>query len=158
MQVLTHSRDGAFSTLMSKSWQGDTHACLVRGSIIPVLSSSPQVRHNWLPSSWKKKNSSKHLIVYASGPRSFWHQGPASWKTILSWTCGQGGFWIIQAYNIYCVLYFYYYYISSTSDHQALDPGGWDPGFMLRATYRICKSFVATIMTFISEGSWYWFD
>ena len=26
---------------------------------------------------------------------------------------------------IYCELYFYYYYISSTSDHQALDPRGW---------------------------------
>ena len=24
-------------------------------------------------------------------------------------------------------LYFYYYRISSTSDHQALDPGGWGP-------------------------------
>ena len=28
---------------------------------------------------------------------------------------------------IYCALHFYYYYISSTSDHQALDPGGWRP-------------------------------
>ena len=26
-------------------------------------------------------------------------------------------------------LYFYCYYISSTSDHQALDPGGWEPLF-----------------------------
>ena len=37
------------------------------------------------------------------------------------------GFGMIQAYYIYCVLYFYYYYISSTSDHQELDPGGWGP-------------------------------
>ena len=28
---------------------------------------------------------------------------------------------------INCTLYFYYYYISSTSDHQASDPGGWGP-------------------------------
>ena len=34
---------------------------------------------------------------------------------------------MIQAYYTYCVLYFYYYYISSTLDHQALDPGGWGP-------------------------------
>ena len=32
---------------------------------------------------------------------------------------------MIQAYYVYCVLYFYYYSINSTSDHQALDPGGW---------------------------------
>lgn len=35
MEVLAHLRDGAFSTLMSKGCQGDTHACLVRGSVIP---------------------------------------------------------------------------------------------------------------------------
>ena len=41
---------------------------------------------------------------------------------------GQGdGFGMIQAHYIYCALYFCYYYISSTSDRQALDPGGWGP-------------------------------
>ena len=30
-------------------------------------------------------------------------------------------------YYIYCSVYFYYDYISSTSDHQALDPRGWGP-------------------------------
>ena len=30
---------------------------------------------------------------------------------------------------ISCAIYFYYYYISSTSGHQALDPGGWGPLF-----------------------------
>ena len=34
---------------------------------------------------------------------------------------------LIQVNYIYCALYFYYYYISSTSDHQALDPQGWGP-------------------------------
>ena len=40
---------------------------------------------------------------------------------------GRGnGFRMIQAHYVYCALYFYYYCISSTSDHQALDPGeGW---------------------------------
>ena len=32
---------------------------------------------------------------------------------------------MIQAHYIDCVLYFYYYYIRSTSDNQALDPRGW---------------------------------
>ena len=127
MEVLTHSRDKAFSALMSKGWQGDTHACLVRGSVIPsnlkqLTSSETQLTPKFL----EKKNSGK-LTVYVSGPRSFWHQGPASWKTIFSRTWGQGGFWIIQTHCIYCVLYFYYFYISSTSDHQALDPRGWGP-------------------------------
>ena len=39
------------------------------------------------------------------------------------------GFRMIQASYIYCVLYFYCYYISSTSDRQGLGPGGWGPVF-----------------------------
>ena len=35
---------------------------------------------------------------------------------------GEDGFKMIQAHYIYCVVYFYYYYISSTSDHQPIDP------------------------------------
>ena len=38
--------------------------------------------------------------------------------------CGKeqsDGLGIIQAHYIYCALYFYFYFISSTSDHQALD-------------------------------------
>ena len=37
------------------------------------------------------------------------------------------GFGMIQVHYIYCVLHFCCYHISSTSDHQALDPGGWGP-------------------------------
>ena len=53
-----------------------------------------------------------------------------------SFSIGQGGGWrgtvgdgfgMLQACYIYCVLYFYYFSISSTSDHQAVDPGGWGP-------------------------------
>lgn len=36
---------------------------------------------------------------------------------------GSGG-WFGDDSN---ALHFYYYYISSTSDHQSLDPGGWGP-------------------------------
>ena len=35
---------------------------------------------------------------------------------------GWDSFRMIQVHYIYCAIYFYYYYISFTSDHQALDP------------------------------------
>ena len=41
-----------------------------------------------------------------------------------SWGDGLG---MVQVHYVYCALYFYYYYISCTSDHRALDPGGWRP-------------------------------
>ena len=34
---------------------------------------------------------------------------------------------MFQVHYIYSALYVYYHYISSTPDHQALDPGGWGP-------------------------------
>ena len=34
---------------------------------------------------------------------------------------------MIQEQYVDCSLYVCYYHISSTSDHQALDPGGWGP-------------------------------
>ena len=40
---------------------------------------------------------------------------------------GMDGLGMIQGHCIYCAFYFYYYYISSISDHQTLDPGGWAP-------------------------------
>ena len=52
------------------------------------------------------------------------------------WFCGRNvfhrpgmgdGFRMIQAHSTYCALYFHYHYISSTSDHQAIDHGGWGP-------------------------------
>ena len=58
--------------------------------------------------------------------QTFGQQELVSWKTVFLWTLG--GEWfafrMIQVHYIYCALYFYYYYISSTSDHQALDPRG----------------------------------
>ena len=42
------------------------------------------------------------------------------WVNELNWT---------EAHYVYCALYFYYYYISSISDHQALDLRGWGPLF-----------------------------
>ena len=39
---------------------------------------------------------------------------------------GECGLGMIQVHYIYHALYFYCNYINSTSDHQALDPGGWE--------------------------------
>ena len=66
-------------------------------------------------------------MTYTSGPQPCWHQGPVLWKTIFPPTMWGDGFRMIQEHNIYCELNFYYYYMSSNSDHQALDPGGWGP-------------------------------
>ena len=41
-----------------------------------------------------------------------------------AWGNGLG---MIQAHHTDFALYFYYYYISSTSEHQELDPRGWGP-------------------------------
>ena len=71
------------------------------------------------------KRPLQSILVNAIGQwfPTFWHQGLVSWKTIFPWTRGwRDGFRVIQAHYIYCALYFYYYYISSTSDHQGLDP------------------------------------
>jgi len=46
----------------------------------------------------------------------------------------RGGLGMIQVHYIYCVLYFRYY-ISSTSDHQALDPGDWRPLYYSTVLY-----------------------
>ena len=70
---------------------------------------------------------------------TFLTPGPGSWKTIspqmgtgmggvcVGWRDGEGGdcFRIIQTRDICYALHFYY--ISSTSDHQELDPRGWGP-------------------------------
>ena len=51
---------------------------------------------------------------------------------------------MIQENYIYGALYFYYYYISFTSDHQALHPGGWGP--LLYCVARKQKQTVYVLM------------
>ena len=58
------------------------------------------------------------MVPNLSGPRDRFHGR----QFFLRWGTGDG-FGMIQAHYMYCALYFYCYYISSTSDHQALDPG-----------------------------------
>ena len=50
--------------------------------------------------------------------------------------------WMIRVHYIYCALYFYYYYISSTWDHQTLAPRGWGPLLVL-TTRPSAPSFLA---------------
>ena len=40
---------------------------------------------------------------------------------------GDDSLGMTQVHYIHCAFYFYYYYISSTSAHQASDPGDWGP-------------------------------
>ena len=61
------------------------------------------------------------------GPQSFWHQESIQCKTISSWTGKGGGFRVTQVHYIYLDFISMTIVISSTSDHQAFDPGGWDP-------------------------------
>ena len=64
-------------------------------------------------------------MTYTSGPQPFWHQGPVLWKTIFPQTRDRG--WFQADSGTLHLLYLYYHQINSTSDHQALDPGGWGP-------------------------------
>ena len=71
----------------------------------------------------------------SSGPQTFWHQGSVSGK---KWGKGDG-FRMIPAHYIYGALYFYYGYISSNSDHQAVDPGGLEQLVYSITAYMIPK-------------------
>ena len=66
--------------------------------------------------------NSLNILLKQQSP-SFQQQGLVLWKINLSIDWVEDDFRMIQENYIYCTLYFYYYYISSTSDHQALDTG-----------------------------------
>ena len=71
------------------------------------------------------------------------------------WFCGRQffhglgrrfGFRMIEAHHTYCTLNFYYY-ISSSSDHQALDPGDWGP---LTYSIKILFYMLFSFLVFLS--------
>ena len=78
----------------------------------------------------------------ASGPQPFWQQGSVFVEDSFStgWVVG-GAFEMIQTYYICYALYFCYYYISSTFEHQGLDPGVGDP--LSRMLHRTVKGKVS---------------
>ena len=54
---------------------------------------------------------------------TFLAPGLAIWNAIFPWTWWRrDDFGMIQTHYTYCAVYFYYYHITSTPDHQALDP------------------------------------
>ena len=101
-----------------------------------------------LPGKWKpfiyfSSSWAKHTKADCCRSRS-WHpasamywfperqffQGPGSELCLVGEVGGRGGrdgFRMIPAHYIYCALYFYYDYISSTSNHQVLECRGWGP-------------------------------
>ena len=64
---------------------------------------------------------SRSAIPNLFGPKEWFHRKRFfhrwKWEVVSGWL----------KHIIDCALYFSYYYMSSTSDHQASDPGGWDP-------------------------------
>lgn len=79
--------------------------------------------HSWSGKLWCPSLKGNHL----NGQWSpiFSAQGSGFMKTVSPRTRRGDGFWMIQALYICRALCLYRSYISSTSDHQALDLGGW---------------------------------
>lgn len=99
-------------------------------SILKFLSSFSKIHkknrfHCWVYSIHLKIK--RNVDETSQNSSLFWHQGPISWKTNFSMNWGRGnGLGTIEENYTFCAVYFcYYYYISSLSDHQALDPGVW---------------------------------
>lgn len=81
----------------------------------PFFSASPPPSHS--------PPSSRAAVPHRFGARDRFHGR----QLFHGWWGGGDGFGMIQAHYIYCALYIYYYYITSTSDHQALDVRSWGP-------------------------------
>ena len=87
-------------------------------------------------------------MEHNSSLQPFWHHGLVSWKTIFPWMGGGekgDSFGMIQVHYIYYTLYFYYY-VSSTSDHQALDP--WRLGPLWTVSSKYLSILVILLITF----------
>ena len=70
--------------------------------------------------------SSLFILDLYQWPPSFLAAGTCFTEDSFSMDLAVGdGFRMIQTHYLYCALYFYYCYIISTSDHQALDPGSY---------------------------------
>ena len=66
------------------------------------------------------------------------------------------GLGVIWVHCIYCALYFYHCYVSSTSDRQALDPGGWEPllYWLFRPEEFLCF-LVCFVLLHVSFSIWW---
>lgn len=71
-------------------------------------------------------NSAPPVLVAGLGSLLQWSPTfLVSWKTYFPCTGRGDSFGMIQAHDTYWVLHCCYYDISSTSDHQVFDSGGW---------------------------------
>ena len=71
----------------------------------------------------------------------------------------RGDCWrMIQVRYIYCALHFCYYYISSTSDHQALDSKGWGPPNLKNPEFVsiLAKGSVRCLAFAVAESTQVW--
>ena len=108
--------------LLCVLWRGHWDWCITAG--VNAAPRGQECRVSGNEATWAL------FIIEMSSPWPFWFQEPISWKTVFPRTavCVVGdGLGMIQAPDIHCALGFYHYCISSTSDHQALDPRGWGP-------------------------------
>ena len=64
--------------------------------------------------------------VYYSGLQPFWHQGPILWKIIFPRTGWGMVLGWSSAWHLLCTLFLLLLH-QLHSDHQALDPEGWEP-------------------------------
>ena len=66
------------------------------------------------------------LLVFCSDQQLLTFLTPGIAFVEDNFSMGEGGcFGMMHAHDIYCTLYFYFHYISPTSDHQALALRGW---------------------------------
>ena len=61
------------------------------------------------------------LVCKISGPQHFWHR-VVLWKTVVPWILFKHITFILHLFLLLFTNIYLYYYISSTSNHQALDP------------------------------------
>jgi len=111
----------------TQAWE-TRHNC-AEGCHVPDLSMDgagekgrDMTRKNRLPSSIRihpLRQQTRTILAPGTGSME------DNFSTDLGW--GVDYFRMIQVHYMYLALYFYYYYISPTSDHQMLDPGGWGP-------------------------------
>ena len=100
---------------------------LENSSIVGLYSIIAMLRINWtFGFSFSLRDSKKSWLLFRPVvPNLFGTRDKFRGRQFFHGQGVENGFGMIQVHYIHCVLY--YYYISSTSDHQALDPGGWGP-------------------------------
>ena len=122
-----HTKSAAVSNTSPKQQPAHSDSEIQVASIwgFSILNRGLQNYSNWGKENWKVTHWLLNALLVTADP-TFGHQGPV-WGRQFFHRWQEDGFRITQTHYIYCVLYFYFYYISSTSDYQALDLKVWEP-------------------------------